>query len=89
MGLGDTMAKTKNGISLYCNKEQTERLLQFKAEHGRCWRRKLIDLWAAGKDDHDPLLRQIRNKLGPSGVYQLPNGLWSVALPDEKNNGVW
>lgn len=39
--------------------EQLDRLRAFKKEHGRCWK---------GHEPEGHLLRQIRNRIGPSGL---------------------
>lgn len=51
--------------------EQLDRLRAFKKEHGRCWKGQLRALWMTGMDASEPeghLLRQIRNRIGPSGL---------------------
>lgn len=40
--------------------EQRAALIEFKKEHGRCWRAALRRLWHSGKDQQE--LRQIRNQ---------------------------
>lgn len=57
------------------NAQQHERLLAFKAEHGRTWKFKLLVMWANAQDaqqEDGHLLRQIRNDLGPSWLIKLP-----------------
>jgi hypothetical protein len=54
--------------------EQLDRLNAFKEQHGRNWKDKLRTLWMQGKDANEPqghLLRQIRNRIGPSGLDKL------------------
>lgn len=49
--------------------EQLERLLEFKAEHGRYWKDTLRHMWMNGQDANQrdgSLLRQIRNNFGPT-----------------------
>lgn len=49
--------------------EQLERLLEFKAEHGRTWKDTLRHMWMNGQDANQRdggLLRQIRNNFGPT-----------------------
>lgn len=49
--------------------EQLERLLEFKAEHGRYWKDTLRHMWMNGQDANQRdggLLRQIRNNFGPT-----------------------
>ena len=49
--------------------EQIEALRAFAARYGPQWKSKLNLLWANGGDEREPdapLLRQVRNQLGPS-----------------------
>ena len=48
--------------------EQIATLNQFAAQHGRYWKSKLRAIWTSGKDENKPILRQIRNQLGPVGL---------------------
>lgn len=50
------------------NDEQVKRLKEFAEQHGRFWKQKLSSVWAAGEDANDPILRQIRNGMGASGL---------------------
>ena len=48
--------------------EQLEALKSFAANHGRSWKRKLLNAWTSGADAREQnghLLRQVRNQLGP------------------------
>lgn len=54
--------------------EQLERLLEFKAEHGRYWKDTLRRMWMNGQDAKQRdggLLRQIRNNFGPTWLTKL------------------
>ena len=42
---------------------------EFKAAHGRQWKRKLLALWESGRDTGD--LRVARNVIGPSGLRSI------------------
>lgn len=46
-------------------------LHKFRAINGRCWKSRLCLLWEQGRDVDNPLLRQARNMLGPSGLYKI------------------
>jgi hypothetical protein len=48
-----------------------EALRRFRAEHGRRWKSKLVELWATGGDVSEPALRRARNVVGPSSLYRL------------------
>lgn len=53
---------------------QTAALASFAERNGPRWKDKLNALWLDGADDREPegpLLRQIRNAIGPSGLRQL------------------
>ena len=45
-----------------------ERLCEFRDQNGVQWLSKLQELWMAGEDQFDPLLRMARNVIGPSGL---------------------
>lgn len=51
--------------------EQKVELRKFAADHGRAWRGTLAAWWSDGRDASNPLLRQIRNKIGPSGLWNI------------------
>jgi hypothetical protein len=56
------------------NQEQLDRLQAFKAANGNKWKAKLLGLWMNGRDASERdghLLRQVRNKIGPKGLYDL------------------
>jgi hypothetical protein len=58
--------------------EQQSALVAFATRHGRNWKSALRRLWDTGRDDREPdgpLLRQVRNTLGPSGLvrYRAPD----------------
>lgn len=56
--------------------EQRTRIEQFKEKHGKEWQSNLSELWWSGKDDRETnghLLRQIRNRLGPTWLSNLPS----------------
>lgn len=49
-------------------------LLDFRARHGRTWKRALSLKWMNGGDDFEPFsasLRMVRNHFGPSWLYAL------------------
>jgi uncharacterized protein (DUF3084 family) len=50
---------------------QREALRHFSQANGRHWRQTLLRLWDTGADDAHPLLRQIRNNIGPSGLLAI------------------
>lgn len=57
--------------------EQQSALSTFAERNGRYWKAALRRLWDTGRDEREPngpLLRQVRNTLGPSGLvnYRLP-----------------
>lgn len=57
--------------------EQESALAAFAARAGRYWKARLCMLWETGLDEREPegpLLRQVRNNLGPSFLvkYRLP-----------------
>jgi hypothetical protein len=46
-------------------------LVDYAREHGRTWRSQLSMLWLTDGDVDEPLLRAIRNIIGPSGLYKI------------------
>lgn len=49
-------------------------LLDFRARHGRYWKRALSLKWMNGSDEFEPFsasLRMVRNQLGPTWLYAL------------------
>lgn len=50
---------------------QREALRHFSQANGRTWRQALLWLWDTGADAGQPLLRQIRNSIGPSGLLAI------------------
>lgn len=48
--------------------DQKKALVAFIATHGRTWRSALRAIWDAGTDANQPLIRQIRNNVGPSAI---------------------
>lgn len=49
-------------------------LLDFRARHGRYWKRPLSDKWMSGGDEvehYSASLRMLRNQFGPSWLYAL------------------
>lgn len=50
--------------------EHYERLQKFARETGTYWKSKLVEMWARGEDANDPLLRQLRNNLGPAKLQE-------------------
>lgn len=53
------------------SQEQREFLFKFRAENGSRWKAAIQSLWATGKDEKVPLLRQIRNTFGPLWLNKL------------------
>lgn len=53
--------------------DQTQALEEFKSHAGRRWRNDLNTLFATGKDERIPLLRQIRNSIGSLEFIVLPS----------------
>jgi hypothetical protein len=54
--------------------EQIEALQSFAKRNGRCWKYKLCTLYMSGRDADQPeglFLRQVRNTIGPSGLYRM------------------
>ncbi|WOJ91708.1 hypothetical protein RZS28_19890 (plasmid) [Methylocapsa polymorpha] len=54
--------------------EQIEALQSFAKRNGRCWKSKLCTLYMNGRDavqPEGPFLRQVRNTIGPSGLYRM------------------
>jgi hypothetical protein len=54
--------------------EMLAALQAFRARHGRTWKDKLMTMWLTGRDANEPqghLLRQVRNRLGPSWLAKL------------------
>lgn len=54
--------------------EQTTALRSFAKRNGRCWKYKLCTLYMSGRDADEPespFLRQVRNTIGPSGLYRI------------------
>jgi hypothetical protein len=54
--------------------EQMSSLQDFAERNGRRWKSRLCDLWQSGRDacePEGPLLRQVRNAVGPYGLYRL------------------
>lgn len=65
--------------------EQMAAIVRFAQRHGRSWKSALRDAWASGKDDSmpdGPLLRQVRNQLGPNWLQTF------VLSPSASNEGV-
>lgn len=58
------------------NQDQHAALQRFADQHGRTWKRALLELWSAGRDEKHPdgsLLRQVRNTLGRDWLYSSLN----------------
>lgn len=58
--------------------EQQIRLIEYARANGPCWKSKLCEAWAAGRDASmrdGGLLRQIRNQHGPRWLNRLPADL--------------
>jgi hypothetical protein len=53
------------------NAEQRDALRDFSKANGRTWRQILLTMWERGTDDREPLLRQIRNSIGPTGLLSI------------------
>ena len=53
------------------NDEQMNALREYAEHNGRAWRERLIDDWVHGRDGNSPLLRQVRNTVGPSGLMRI------------------
>ncbi len=54
--------------------EQRAALIAFRDKYGRTWKTELNDRWLNGKDASEPnghLLRQIRNRQGPTWLNNL------------------
>jgi hypothetical protein len=51
--------------------DEMNALRAFKARHGRTWKAKLLDMWQSGRDANEPVLRVLRNRLGPSGLARV------------------
>jgi hypothetical protein len=54
--------------------EQTCALRSFARRNGRRWKYKLCTLYMSGRDADEPegpFLRQVRNTIGPSGLYRI------------------
>lgn len=62
---------TVKGAVIEIEQEVLDALKRFKAEQGRCWRSRLIELWALGQDAHQPHLRRARNLIGPRNLMLL------------------
>jgi len=57
--------------------EQACALRSFASRNGRRWKYKLCTLYMNGRDADEPegpFLRQIRNTIGPSGLYRIKLG---------------
>ena len=54
--------------------EQVAALREYAAKNGRRWKSRLVSDWTTGRDERQPLLRQVRNQLGPEWLrsYRLP-----------------
>lgn len=50
--------------------EQWHHLRSWKERRPHCWRQELLDLWATGRDESVPWMRQLRNNLGPKGLMK-------------------
>lgn len=56
--------------------EQLAALQRFANQHGRRWKSELSTAWSTGRDDtlpDGPLLRQVRNGLGPQWLFSMKN----------------
>jgi hypothetical protein len=56
--------------------EQRHAVQSFADRHGPNWRGDLLDAWLNGSDAREPdghLLRQVRNKLGPTWLSKVKN----------------
>lgn len=54
---------------LHLTAEQYDALVAYAAKYGDNWKEKLSNAWLNGADANEPnghLLRQVRNRLGPS-----------------------
>lgn len=60
--------------------EQIDALVRYARAHGRCWKADLCADWSAGRDDREPLLRQLRNHFGPRWLirFKLPDSIVSA-----------
>lgn len=57
-------------------------LLDFRARHGRYWKRTLLLKWMNGSDEFEPFsasLRMVRNQLGPTWLYALRPAAFDAA----------
>lgn len=57
-------------------------LLDFRAHHGRNWKRALLLKWMNGNDEFEPLsasLRMLRNQFGPSWLHSLKPAIVDAA----------
>ena len=64
-----TMSDSPNPTPARPDPEQLAALERFAEHHGRSWKSKLSSAWASGEDASmadGPLLRQVRNQLGPN-----------------------
>lgn len=60
---------TQSRTKPHPNAEQLAAIDRFAADHGRFWKRELRNAWVTGRDLKHPdgaLLRQVRNRFGPS-----------------------
>jgi hypothetical protein len=57
------------------DQEEREALKQFATQQGRQWRIVLQQMWMSGNywgtDTNAPALQRVRNKIGPSGIYNI------------------
>lgn len=60
--------------------EQERALQEYADEVGRCWKAALHTAWCIGSDEDKPLLRQVRNQLGPKWLYSA----WNKIKPRRK-----
>lgn len=56
---------------LQLNAEQQKYLRDNAPILGRNWKSEILDLWTTGRDASNPILRQIRNRIGPSGLLSI------------------
>lgn len=50
---------------------ELEALKKYAQEHGRCWRADLRREWMTESGSPYPVLRELRNKVGPSGLHRI------------------
>lgn len=70
------------------NVDQRRELRHFAHENGRTWKSKLLTMWGTGRDDRHPYLRQIRNRIGPSGLLSIKPKDLEVPMPIKHNFAV-